>query len=125
MQSAYLAAGIVAILTGIAHSVIGEYLIFRPLRDGGLVPSKPAPPLAERRIRILWASWHIVSVFGWAFAAILLRLAVTPQADVTAFVLDAIVGANLAGSALVLVGTRGRHPGWIALLVIAALVAYG
>jgi len=30
--------------------------------------------------------------------------------------------AYLAASALVLVGTRGRHPGWIALLMVAVLI---
>lgn len=35
--------------------------------------------------------------------------------------LSAIVYANLGGSVLVLIGTKGRHPGWIALLLVAAL----
>jgi hypothetical protein len=30
--------------------------------------------------------------------------------------------ATLAGGTLVLYATRGRHPGWAALLVVAALV---
>jgi hypothetical protein len=42
-----------------------------------------------------------------------------------ALVSQAIVGAFLAGSVLVLVATRGRHPGWIGLLAVAALSHLG
>jgi drug/metabolite transporter (DMT)-like permease len=120
MQTLFLAAGSLAMITGIVHSVLGEILIFRHLRKGGLVPSMAVPPLRERNIRILWATWHLGSVFGWAFAGVLLRLAMAPQdSSLTAFTLNAIVFANLGGSLLVLVGTKGRHPGWIALLAVA------
>jgi drug/metabolite transporter (DMT)-like permease len=122
MQALYFAAGSLALITGIVHSVLGEVLIFRHLRSGGLVPAMGAPPLRERNIRIIWATWHLGSVFGWAFAGVLLRLAVAPHdSSLTAFVLSAIVLANLGASLLVLIGTKGRHPGWIALLAVAAL----
>jgi drug/metabolite transporter (DMT)-like permease len=120
MNTLYLLAGILAAVTGLVHSVLGEYLIFRHLRNGNLVPSMDAPPLRERNIRIIWATWHLASVFGWAFAGILLKLAMEPTSP-TALVLEAIVFANLGGAILVLVGTRGRHPGWIALLIVALL----
>ena len=122
MQALYFAAGSLALITGIVHSVLGEVLIFRHLRNGGLVPAMGAPPLRERNIRIIWATWHLGSVFGWAFAGVLLRLAVAPHdSSAMTFVLNAIVFANLGGSLLVLIGTKGRHPGWIALLAVAAL----
>lgn len=126
MQALYFAAGSLALITGILHSVLGELLIFRHLRSGGLVPAMGAPPLRERNIRIIWASWHLGSVFGWAFAGILFQLAIAPHdSSLKAFVLDAIVFANLGGSLLVLIGTKGRHPGWIALLAVAALTWVG
>lgn len=123
MQTIYLMAGVLAILTGLAHSVLGEILIFRHLRENGVVPSRPAPPLRERHVRIIWASWHLVSVFGWAFAGILLAIA-SGADDLRTIAVNAIVASHLGGSALVLVGTRGRHPGWIALLAVAALVRF-
>ena len=64
MPSIYLIAGLIAALTGVAHSFLGERLIFRHLRSGGLIPTLAAPPLRERHIRILWATWHLGSVFG-------------------------------------------------------------
>lgn len=122
MQIFFFAAGVLALVTGLVHSVLGEILIFRHLRSGGLVPSMGAPPLRERNIRIIWATWHLGTVFGWAFAGVLLRLAFAHHDySIQALVVSAIVFAYLGGSFLVLVGTKGRHPGWIALLVVAAL----
>lgn len=120
MQSAYLIAGVLAVVTGIVHSLLGERLIFRHLRKGSVVPALAAPPLRERHIRILWATWHLASVFGWAFAAILLQMAFAPVSP-GQFIGDAIVAADLGAAVLVLVATKGRHPGWIALLAVAVL----
>ena len=125
MQTMFIAAGVIALITGIVHSVLGEILIFRQLRSGGLVPTIAAPPLRERNIRIIWATWHLASVFGWAFAGILLRLAIAPHDSPGALIVSAVVFANLAGSLLVLIGTKGQHPGWIALLLVAVLTWFG
>jgi hypothetical protein len=122
VQMLFLVAGILAIATGLAHSVLGEILIFRHLRNGGIVPSMGAPPLRERNIRIIWASWHLITVFGLAFAGVLLRLAFVPQGySLHSLIVSAIVIAYFGGAVLVLVGTKGRHPGWIALSIVAAL----
>lgn len=120
MQNFYLVAGVITALTGVIHSVFGERLIFRHLRDGRLVPAFGAPPLRERHIRIIWATWHLASVFGWAAAGILIRLAFAP-APPASFVAVAIAFAYFGGAILVLVGTKGRHPGWVALLAVALL----
>ena len=125
MQTMFIAAGAIALITGMAHSALGEILIFRHLRSGGLVPTLGAPPLRARNIRIIWATWHLASVFGWAFAGILLRLAVAPHDSPRALMVAAVVFAHLAGSLLVLIGTKGQHPGWIALLLVAVLTWFG
>jgi len=85
-------AAALAFFVGLVHSVLGERLIFRRLRQGGLVPTNGGNLLDERHVRILWASWHIVTVFGW-------------------FIEQAIIIATLTGSALVFIRTRARHPG--------------
>lgn len=121
MQTLLAIAAIVAIFTGIVHSALGERLIFRHLRSGSLVPSKGAAPLLGRHVRILWATWHLASVFGWALAAILFWLAVNPRAPLATLVASAIVAAYAGGALLVLLATRGRHPGWLALAAVAAL----
>ncbi len=125
MQVLLVVAGVLALMTAGVHSVLGERLLFRALRRGGLVPSVGAPPLHARHIHILWATWHLASVFGVGFAAVLLYLAAVGGAgSVHVFVLRTIVVAHLGGALLVLVGTRGRHPGWVALLLIAALTGW-
>jgi hypothetical protein len=122
MQTLLLAAGVLVLVTGLIHSVLGEILIFRHLRSGGLVPAMAAPPLRERNIRIIWATWHLATVLGWALAGVLFHLAIAPQGQsLAAFVLSAICFAYLGAGLLVLVGTKARHPGWIALLAVAML----
>jgi hypothetical protein len=122
MQTLLTIAALVATVTGIAHSVLGERLVFSQLRASSLVPALAAPPLHGRHVRILWATWHLASVFGWALAGLLLQLARDPQAGVSSrAVLVAAGVAYLVGALLVLVGTRGRHPGWVALAAVGAL----
>lgn len=104
--------------------MLGEVLIFRHLRDGGLVPSLAPPPLRVRNIRIIWATWHLATLFGWAFAGVLFQLALGRPMSVS-LVIGAMLFAYLGGAVLVLVGTKGRHPGWIALTAVAALTAAG
>lgn len=121
MQNYLIAAGVLMILIGIAHSVIGEILIFRQLRAGTIVPLLAPPPLRERHLRILWANWHLTSALGWGLAALLMLIAVAPDPSSYALQVRTIAVATLAGSLLVLYATRGRHPGWIGLLVAAVL----
>ena len=120
MQTYLFFAGSLSVAVGLIHTVLGEVLMFSRLRDTGLVPTRAAPPLQERHIRILWASWHIVSVFGWALGAILLRMAF-PSTDhiLHLFVKDTIVVSMLLSALLVCVATKGRHPGWAGLMAVA------
>lgn len=123
MGHLYLAASIILTLTAVVHSVIGEVMIFHKLRDGGLVPTLGAPPLKVRNVRILWASWHLTSIFGLVFALVLYRVGMGVPLS-TAELVDAVAIACFAGGLLVLIGTKGRHPGWVALSLAAALTWY-
>lgn len=126
MQMQLLAAGLLMVLTGLVHSVMGEILIFRRMRQGSIVPTAGQPVLRERHVRILWASWHLVSILGWALAAMLVALALAPGQPVPPAILTGIVVAALgAGSILVLIATKGMHPGWLALLIAAVLGWFG
>lgn len=122
MQIYLLCAAVLLIVIGVVHSVLGEILIFRHLRTHGLVPTMSAPPLKQRNVRIIWASWHALSVLGWAFAAVLLRLAIpSNEQTIQLFIVNAIIYSCLGSSFLVLIGTKGKHPGWIGLLGVAVL----
>jgi len=122
MQPLVATAAVLATAIGLVHSVLGERLVFRHLRQSALVPSLPAPPLQERNVRILWATWHLASVFGWTLAGLLWQVAKDPGLALPATsVLSASAFGFLVGALLVLVGTRGRHPGWIALGAVGIL----
>jgi hypothetical protein len=125
MQMQLLAAGMLMIVIGAVHSLLGEILIFRRLRAGGIVPLLAPQPLRERHLRILWASWHLGSVLGWGLAALLIVLAASPGQPSAALLVRIVAAATLASSALVLFATKGRHPGWLGLLVAAVLAWQG
>jgi hypothetical protein len=75
------------------------------------------PPLQERNIRILWATWHLASIFGFAMGAILIQLAITVETP--NFIIQSIAFSMCSGSVLVFYATKAKHPGWIGLLVVA------
>lgn len=124
MQTYFLIAAIVSVLVGIVHSLLGEILIFRKLRAKGLVPTQAAPPLESRNVRILWATWHAASVFGFGFSAVLFAAA-SGHTHLDSITLHAVICAFVAASALVLIATKGKHPGWLGLLAVAVLVYLG
>jgi hypothetical protein len=126
MNAYFVAAGVLAFAIGLVHSVLGERLVFRRMRGQGLVPTDGGHVLHEPHVRILWASWHVVTALGWCVAAVLLWLGQPSQAQLAqSVVAKAVVGALFVSSMLVLVGTKGRHPGWIGLLIAAILVLAG
>lgn len=123
MNTLLLAAAALAFVTGLAHSILGEVVIFRRLRRGAFVPTWGGDALRERHVRILWASWHVLTLLGWCMAAMLVELAAWPATDVTRGVARLICLGMVTGAVTVLVGTRGRHPGWLAMTLVALLIA--
>ncbi|KQV53479.1 hypothetical protein ASC95_12155 [Pelomonas sp. Root1217] len=116
------AAALVFVI-GLAHSWLGERMVFRHLRAGGLVPVGGQPALREFQTRILWASWHVVTALAWALAVVLAWLAQPAVQAMSGGIIEAAAATALAVSGgLVLLSNRGRHPAWIALLAAAALV---
>ena len=108
------------------RQVLGESLIFRRMRARGFIPTNGGQVLREPHVRILWASWHVVTVLGWCLAALLIWLALPTSSAATQLpVARAVSGSMLASSILVLVGTKGKHPGWLGLLGVAILTAIG
>ncbi|WP_148862171.1 hypothetical protein [Marinobacter fonticola] len=122
-ESWLLVGGLVAVVVALVHSVLGEVLIFKRMREGTVVPTRGQPVLRERHVRILWATWHIVSVFGLAIAGILVFMSVYPVTDVQSLFLRAVATSMGVSSALVLFATKGMHPGWVGLLVVAISAA--
>jgi hypothetical protein len=120
----FVIAATLAVLVGVIHSILGEVLIFNKLRAGGLIPALSPHPLQARNIRIIWATWHLASVFGFASAAILFSLAdrEPPQSATT---INALIIAFGLSGLLVLIATNGRHPGWFGLFAVAIFTFLG
>jgi hypothetical protein len=126
MNPYFILAGLLCFFVGITHSVFGEMLIFRRLRQGGWIPTNGGRLLSEKHVRIIWASWHFLTVLGWLIAVLLIWLALPAARDAPHdFVERAIVIAMLLGALLVLIGTRAKHPGWLGLITVAALTLLG
>ena len=122
-------AGILCFLLGIAHSILGEILIFKNKRKKGkLVPTLEGVDLKSKHLRILWATWHLASIFGWCLGATILKISLIqgePQTEFGCFFVDVSMISMLASSLLVFFSTKGRHPGWVVLLAIGILLFVG
>ncbi|SEE03583.1 hypothetical protein SAMN04487765_1177 [Tenacibaculum sp. MAR_2010_89] len=118
--------GILSFLLGVIHSVLGEYLIFKKKRiKKEIVPSKGSLELRERHLRILWSTWHLASVFGWCIAGLLIKISLIEnfqEIELVNFILELISSTMFFGAILVLIGTKGKHPGWFILLLIGFLI---
>lgn len=127
MNAYFIAAAALASIVGLVHSVLGEIMIFRRMRKSGrIIPTDGGAILSGPNVRILWASWHVLTVFGWGMAAILVELAKpTARGSGNGVVEQAIMVSMLVGSVLVLIATKARHPGWVGLLGVAVLVWLG
>lgn len=123
MNTTLIVAGILITLVGVVHSALGEILIFSRMRKGTLVPKIGKPILRERHVRILWATWHLVTIFGFGFAAVLFQAALpASEAAIYDAALNSTAVVMLVGSVLVCFATKGMHPGWVGLLVVALLI---
>lgn len=112
-------AGVLLVLVGLAHSLLGEIMIFNKLRNGTIIPTGKLPPLKEAHLRILWATWHLPSILGFALGLILMHFASMTSQPVTEI---HIIAASLTvAGLLVAYATNAKHPGWIGLLLSAAL----
>lgn len=122
----FFAAAILLFIVGLVHSVLGEQLIFRHMRTSGIIPTNGGSILHESHVRILWASWHVATVLGWCVSVVLMWLGqIAPSSPGALLAAKAIVTAMAACSLLVLVGTKGRHLGWVGFLGIVVLVSLG
>lgn len=121
-MSPILAAAILVGIVGLIHSVLGERLVFRQLREHS--DKLASVGLRERHVRILWATWHVVTIFGFAFGVQLVKIELggATMPSLIAELKYVIAHAMLAASVLVLVMTKAKHPGWIGLLGVAILI---
>jgi hypothetical protein len=119
-------AGMLCVLLGLAHSFLGEFLIFKKKKKPGkFIPTIANTPSEESHLRIIWATWHLTSIFGGCMGVILVRIATTQNqgsTELISFITVSTAIAMLCASFLVGIATKGKHPGWVILLIIGFLV---
>lgn len=121
-----LLAAALIVLTGLAHSILGErYILVRLFR-------RPLPPLFgsdDFTRRTLRFAWHLTTVTWLAFAALLVDASGAfdgrwGSASVERGVQILGIGSAACGL-LALIGSRGRHLSWVVFLAVAALCGLG
>lgn len=123
MNFYFIAAAILTLAVGLAHSWLGErYILMRLFRRQNIPHLRGSDVFTKRTLRF---AWHVTTVAWCGLAALLLAFALLPL-DTSARILSTIIAATfLASSVVVLVGSRGRHMAWALFLVIAGLVWMG
>jgi hypothetical protein len=123
-----LAAGLLAIVLGALHAVLGETTLVRPiLRLEGLPPLFRSRDFMRRTFRM---AWHVTTILLWGVGILLILLArdapegLAPD-DTGRVALEVLAGTFLACALLSGVTTRGRHFGWLFFFAIAALTWLG
>jgi hypothetical protein len=120
-----ITSGILCFILGGLHSILGELLIFvRKRKTNKLMSTLVSNSLKERHLRIIWATWHLASIFGFCIGTLLIKIALDQNLvskDFLKFITISISVSMLCSSILVFTGTKGKHPGWIILLGIGIL----
>ena len=112
----YLAA-ILILLTGIAHSYLGErYILIRLLRRDDLPKLFGGTAFTAGTFRF---AWHLTTIAWWGFAYMLVAIA-GPGLDAD-HALEVIAAVALVSGFLPLAFTKGRHLSWIVFFLVAAL----
>ena len=120
-----LSAGILTLILGLAHSVLGELLIFKYKREKGkIIPTKASQSLPEGHLRIIWATWHVATFLALGLGVPLIYLAQLPSraAPWSSFFISASTYSIAAVGLCVFFATKGKHPGWIVSMLIALLL---
>ncbi len=118
----FLISGVLAIILGVVHSTLGELLVFQHLCKSGVFSDNGATKLKERHLRSLRSTWHLVTLLGWGFGAILLVLSLPAiQDEIHKHVSQVVSITFLICAIFWLFGTKGKHPAWVVLVVISIM----
>lgn len=124
MSVPLLVASVLIFLLGLIHSVLGELLILRPMKQvTGFPPILGSLELPKQTV---WIVWHILTVFAWVLALIVGHAASQAAlGEGDRFALRTIAVACVISAGFGVVGTRARHASWVAFLAIAILCWVG
>lgn len=119
MNGYALAAGVMSIGMGVAHSLLGErFIIIQLLRRDDLPPVFGSVPLTKRIIRF---AWHLTTVLLFSLGALLFVLSNGNPSQEGLLILRVLAATFLASALVSALFTRGKHFSWFCFLVIAVL----
>lgn len=109
-----ISAGIVAIITALVHSILGEKRLIGPI-----ISSNAAIMKSVLAAQVLRLAWHWTSVLWVLVAAVLIHAGMGNFVDRPLLMVIGIAHlfAGLADAAL----TRGKHVGWPLITLIGVL----
>lgn len=118
MKTGLVLAMLLAVLTGIAHSVLGErYILTRLFRRENLPKLFGSDWFTKRTLRF---AWHLTTIAWWGLGAVLWVLAGDGPAEEAA-ILKVIAVTFLGSAAVTAFASRGRHLAWPVFLAIGVL----
>jgi hypothetical protein len=101
---------------GLMHSVVGGKRLINPIIEWVDLPIILGS--IENTRLTLWVGWHLLSVFWWGQAVVLVVIEVAPSMAVSAMLLSLSACSALAG-VLALILSRAKHKSWIMFLPLA------
>ncbi|RUL70475.1 hypothetical protein [Dyella choica] len=111
-------AAFLLLLTGIAHSYLGErYILIRLFKRDNLPKLFGGTEFTTGTLRF---AWHLLTVVWWGIAALILQASV--QSLHTKAVLQVFSAVALISGLFPLFFTRGRHLSWVVFFAIAFLL---
>ncbi|GAA1921844.1 hypothetical protein GCM10009775_12880 [Microbacterium aoyamense] len=117
--SVLVSAAVVLGLLMLLHSCLGERFLIVPLSTRDDLP--PLLGDRSRTVGVVRFAWHITSVLGLGFAAVLVDIAA--GTGIRGIVLT--IGITcFACAVLPLLFTRGRHPSWVFFLIAGGLCVW-
>ena len=123
MNLPLMAAAVLSVLIGVAHSVLGERLVLGPLFRRNELPKLLGS--AEFTRNVLRFTWHLTTVLAVGIGVVIAYLASTPLTSQSMWVLR-ILSLTFGASTLVsLIGARGKHFSWWVFLIITFLLWVG
>ena len=107
-------SGGLAVVVSVVHAVLGETKV--------IARSKIEPP---RMRALLRGVWHAGAVAWVGFAMLLFLAPSFPSNEARHLIIIVSVAVYLTASAANAWALKGRHPGWVALLIVSVLAVAG
>ena len=107
-------ASIIMLMTGVAHSFLGEkYILMRLFRIENISELLGGDKFTQNTLRF---AWHITSITWFGIAAVLLF-----DNNQTPFFLYTVATVSFVSAAMAALFTKGKHLSWLAFLSIGIL----